>query len=339
MIYLFDVSGFGENRDGEMFVTRLNGQIYRLSGDCADSTVVFDIFLQNDTIFADTDGKNINWSLNGNEIPGENGNFILLQGNGTYQSQAIVNVSGCHYRAISNELDFLDCGDTTIEVTLTLINDTIKTNIETGTFVWYLNGEVISETQPFHIPLEVGEYFVEVTQDVEECVLFGVSDTIETECSFPLCDATLFLQNDTLFVFCSYGEITWSLDGTEFEVTDSFYVPTESGLYTIDAYDSTAIYCVRQNSSSLEVVITGLFNTSAKSLTLFPNPAKSTVRFNFTGQPENVQVYDAVGKLQQISYSNNSVEIVLNISKLPKGVYFIELQSNSEKYSGQFIKE
>jgi glucose/arabinose dehydrogenase len=339
---LFDVSGFGENVAGELFITRLNGQIYRLSGDCTDSTVTFDIFLQNDTIFAETDAKNIVWTLNGTEIPNENGHFILLQGNGTYQCQGIANVSGCHYTAISNELFYLNCGDTTLEVTLTLINDTLKPNIETGTFVWYLNGEEISETQSFHIPLEVGEYYVEVSQDVEECVLFGVSDTITTECVLVECIATLSFENDTIFAQCAFGELTWLLDGNIIAVTsdeEPFLVPQESGTYTMQAYDSIAPYCVREDEASIEITITGLFNQTAKMLTLFPNPAVNTVRFKFAGQPENIKVFDAAGKLYPVTYSNTSGEIVLNISSLSKGVYFMELHAGFEKYAGQFVKE
>lgn len=338
---LKNITSFGENLDGEIFITCLSGEIYKLSGDCPDSVISFDISLQSDTLFAQLVSKDIVWTLNGNEIPDENNKFIIPAEKGIYQCKAVVNNSGCHYNALSNE--YLYCGDTSLGISLFLENDTLKTNIETGNFNWYLNGEILSETQSFHIPLEVGEYYVEVTQNEGECNFFGISDTITTECPSKDCITTLTFTNDTLFASCADGILTWSLNGDIIAITgdgpEAFIIPSETGIYTLEAYDSISPYCVIEDSASLEVTITGLFDVSTKSVILFPNPSSNTIKFNFNKIPEKIKTYNVAGQLQKIDYSIGSDEIILNISNLTKGNYFIEVHTYDEKYIGQFVKE
>ncbi len=74
---------------------------------------------------------------------------------------------------------------------------------------------------------------------------------------------------------------------------------------------------------------------------MYPNPAKTLVNFEFNkaiGTHVNIQVYDIHGKL--VSKSKQAIvdsEISYNISNLPQGLYFIELNNTAVKIVEKLI--
>lgn len=83
---------------------------------------------------------------------------------------------------------------------------------------------------------------------------------------------------------------------------------------------------------------------NSNAIVLYPNPAtnKITLEFNLsTTQNFTIEIKNILGqtvkKTNSLSRGNNIVEI--DISELPKGLYFVQLQNSSKVFSAKFIKE
>lgn len=77
---------------------------------------------------------------------------------------------------------------------------------------------------------------------------------------------------------------------------------------------------------------------SSKGTVLYPNPVKDVVTIKSANSFATVKVFDAAGKVvtsKSVDTATNSV----NLSELPKGVYYMELQNKSGKENVKFIKE
>ncbi|MEZ5022996.1 MAG: T9SS type A sorting domain-containing protein [Chitinophagales bacterium] len=102
---LTSVSTFGEDINGELYVAKLNtGKIYKLSGDCPDSTIQVAIELIGDSIVSNIVNGQLTWYKDGTELQGQNESSIPLQGEGAYSLEVVVNDNGCHYYGTSNSL-------------------------------------------------------------------------------------------------------------------------------------------------------------------------------------------------------------------------------------------
>lgn len=72
-----------------------------------------------------------------------------------------------------------------------------------------------------------------------------------------------------------------------------------------------------------------------EGLSIDPNPALDRLEINSTELLEGrFQIFDAYGKMTQQGTINHSIEI----TDLPKGIYFILLQSEQKQFSHRFIK-
>lgn len=73
-------------------------------------------------------------------------------------------------------------------------------------------------------------------------------------------------------------------------------------------------------------------------LKLYPNPAQNQVCIELPIQKESmVKIYSSTGQLL-IQRSFTNFNECLNIEELPKGIYFIQVQSNNTNYSSKLIK-
>lgn len=79
---------------------------------------------------------------------------------------------------------------------------------------------------------------------------------------------------------------------------------------------------------------------SPLALTIIPNPVKDQVLVNFTGIEGKavLQVLNLNGQVL-VSQNINSDGIVLNISSLPDGLYFVRLRNEKVILTGKFIKQ
>ena len=72
-----------------------------------------------------------------------------------------------------------------------------------------------------------------------------------------------------------------------------------------------------------------------KEITIYPNPAKDKIFIRDLKNIMGTKIYDATGKLLQTSKTNSAL---IDVSDLPKGIYFIEVLSNNKFFKSKFIK-
>jgi hypothetical protein len=84
-------------------------------------------------------------------------------------------------------------------------------------------------------------------------------------------------------------------------------------------------------------------NLVANNLTVFPNPSSNILNLNFDNNSNmdlsNIKIYSLFGHeihLNVISISENNVE--LDISTLPYGVYFVNVQFGEKLERIKFVK-
>ena len=78
------------------------------------------------------------------------------------------------------------------------------------------------------------------------------------------------------------------------------------------------------------------------SVALFPNPTQDTVEISFLQQAENiaVTVYDALGrKMIQKTLPATLNKATLDVSKLPRGLYYLGLALNGTGTTHKLIKK
>ena len=76
------------------------------------------------------------------------------------------------------------------------------------------------------------------------------------------------------------------------------------------------------------------------TINLFPNPANSSLKVWIEGaeQKAQIKVYDITGKLV-IQQTSTATLTQLNISKLPAGMYMLNVNNGKETRAAKFVKE
>ena len=112
--FLTDVSAFGENKDGELFVAELdNGNIYKLLAECENDSLTqpnITVTTGSNSLCASTDDLRVNayqWYLNGDPIEGARGECYEIVEDGEYQVETIFNNDGCIYRSLSDGMSLI----------------------------------------------------------------------------------------------------------------------------------------------------------------------------------------------------------------------------------------
>jgi hypothetical protein len=70
-----------------------------------------------------------------------------------------------------------------------------------------------------------------------------------------------------------------------------------------------------------------------------PNPSKEEVRFATNlamGTKADITIYDAAGKAQQLTYTNNEKEIIVNLNGISSGMYTLVIKSGTQMITKQF---
>jgi hypothetical protein len=76
--------------------------------------------------------------------------------------------------------------------------------------------------------------------------------------------------------------------------------------------------------------------TANSGLQLFPNPSKNVFQLKSNSKIDKITVFDSLGKEILIQTQNNND---INVEKLSKGIYLIEVISENKKLYTKFIKE
>ncbi|MDR1792468.1 MAG: leucine-rich repeat protein [Bacteroidales bacterium] len=143
------------------------------------------------------------------------------------------------------------------------------------------------------------------------------------------CDSTITLNlvvnpvyNDTINAEIAAGE-TYNLNGFN-ESTAGTYTQT---LQSVNGCDSIVVL----NLS----VTTSLNDIATMNFGIYPNPTSSQLKIiNYQLKDgENLEIIDVLGRVQQSTIVNQQSEIIIDISHLAKGMYFIKIGN----WRGKFV--
>lgn len=139
-------------------------------------------------------------------------------------------------------------------------------------------------------------------------------------------DSTSNLIESQGFVTYKIKEKASNVEGSEIFNTAYIYFDANPAIVTNTTYSI--------NASNLGVSDLGKINT----ITLFPNPATSTVNVKSDAVIEKIEVYSATGKLCLESTPSN-VATNLNVNDFAPGIYMINVQTGTETSTLRFIKK
>jgi Secretion system C-terminal sorting domain len=232
-------------------------------------------------------------------------------------------------------------------------------NYQTDDFVYYLYGMNIKATDGnYYNNFEYGVYkYNSVTNTINKKLVIDsparIYDLIEI-CRKPVYQEILIntftanvggvftynVQNNNATTY------QWQLNGnnvtgqTTGVLNLSNITTANAGVYTCVMTNE----CGTTTTAPLTLTVTNLgINTVAnlnKNIQLVPNPATNFITIelpkNIDVQINNLKINDILGKEVYTSNENNSK---IDVSKLPKGIYIISLQTNYGNWNGKFVKE
>ncbi|WP_340111828.1 T9SS type A sorting domain-containing protein [Maribellus mangrovi] len=94
------------------------------------------------------------------------------------------------------------------------------------------------------------------------------------------------------------------------------------------------------------VVFTDIFDATdvgainEQQFSIYPNPATTSVNLFYPGfsRDVSIRIYDLAGKLRQVRSKTRNGRIELDVSELPRGMYFIQLQDGEDVQTRKLLK-
>jgi len=165
-----------------------------------------------------------------------------------------------------------------------------------------------------------------------------ISDTIcftQIPTNFPI----IALNNDTLYtgIFNSYQ---WYLNDSIIPGANSYnYFPTTTGFYKVQT-DSSGCSAFSQ---SFNFIYVGINKNNLHNLNfdVYPNPFTKTItiKSNKKLDKSTVKILNIAGEIVYQSNSLKGNETNIDVSELPRGIYFVELNNNGALERRKIIKE
>lgn len=226
----------------------------------------------------------------------------------------------------------IDCNgnETTVEVSS-------PSDISGYTFDWSYNGTALAGETGVSVTGAAGNYDV---------VGNGTCDTETGSITVSQPDIILVSGVGVEYIDTDNANINITVSGGTGVLTTSWAGPggftsgdediavTENGTYTVTVGDDNGC----EVTSSFEVDVLSVSNLSAHNISVYPNPASTTINFDVEGaDAENVYVFDATGKsIASMNVKNNIVE--MNVESLSNGLYFYHItrQDGSLLVSSKF---
>ncbi|MCB9185312.1 MAG: T9SS type A sorting domain-containing protein [Flavobacteriales bacterium] len=193
----------------------------------------------------------------------------------------------------------------------------------------------------------LGAYFSEERVERNDYFVFDVEPSIESPPDIVYTDKENWVEVRDTFVSRTGGGEQWLLIG-------NFRTDTESQLTFVDSgaginYYKSYYYIDDVSVVALDSVPSGISPPAPQRgvLEVWPNPARDVLRFKVRGSAWQqgslgVRVVDAVGReiLRQGSPPGKEGSGEVDISPLPKGIYFLELTDGEGKRAmRRFVKQ
>ena len=120
-----------------------------------------------------------------------------------------------------------------------------------------------------------------------------------------------------------------------------FYIASRPGNYSVGITDTNGCRAI---SNSTYIDITGISQVGDDGLlTIYPDPFTNSIfiRENEAGVViQNIKIYDLPGRIVLNGEYNNSAPptLLVDVSALPPGSYFMEVKTNQTRYIHSIIK-
>lgn len=113
---------------------------------------------------------------------------------------------------------------------------------------------------------------------------------------------------------------------------NAVFIPSQSGSYKVVVSNGL---CVNTSDCYTLVVLSTNENTLDKGLVLYPNPANNRLFLSCDKQIQSLFLYNALGQILDTKDEAGSI----NVSGLPRGIYFIVVQTSEGIVKSKFIKK
>ncbi len=134
----------------------------------------------------------------------------------------------------------------------------------------------------------------------------------------------------------------WYFNGVAIAgATSSSLNVSETGYYNVKV---TVDHCVSQMSDDTEVTVTGTENSDNQTIVLYPIPAHRTISLVLNGFgngiPVDILLYNTLWQLVMSNTTDGGLHTVdLDISRVPKGIYIMQVGEGDTKQQLKFVKE
>jgi hypothetical protein len=133
-----------------------------------------------------------------------------------------------------------------------------------------------------------------------------------------------------------------SIPGTQTSATDLFAALTPNAKYRVVANWNSTCTPTRSFDAAFSNVLIGALTATTEldndAVRIFPNPASAAVRIESSVSFENVRVSDITGNFAEVPCTKQNNSWLLNIEHLPRGTYYVQLQSEGKLYRTRFTK-
>lgn len=138
-----------------------------------------------------------------------------------------------------------------------------------------------------------------------------------------------------------YDSLTWNFgDGNTSTIDSPVHIYANTGEYTVIL---STIKCGKTHTKTKNINIANLSleKVGIKEVRLYPNPASTFISLQWKGNPTQVKIsiVDLNGKIIVNKTAQVSTEATMNVSKLPNGIYFIKMTTETGYYTSKFIKK
>ena len=98
--------------------------------------------------------------------------------------------------------------------------------------------------------------------------------------------------------------------------------------------DNVSVYSLNELSGSIGDCMTGLEETSANDVSIYPNPASSEIEVKGMEEVHILKLMDSAGRLLPVHVLNNKMDVTL----LPAGVYYIMIVNGKNSFVKKVVK-
>jgi hypothetical protein len=153
------------------------------------------------------------------------------------------------------------------------------------------------------------------------------------------------ISDDSLWIeiygqYISHGGEKYIIIGNFFSdsLTDTSHIHG-SGETVDDAYyyidDVNVHCCLCDSTTSLH---NGIGEIKEEEMSIYPNPASATIKIEIKDNKGKVSIYNLLGEIINTSEITN-YKTEIDVSTLPKGLYFVEVESEKGIIRKKFVKE